>query len=695
MVQDKDILFWHENYNIHLMKNNDLIAISGEKELLLSHADFPLFHLINGKSSLKEIASSTSCQKKIQKFFFLVNKFIGDLITIHPPVITKPKKALEYQDFNLYFFHYKEYENLIQRLHSSLESDFKDISFIYSSDFYSLASYNFSEPLQEREKICLVEVNGNTISISPLFEKIHSVQLFLNKLSSNKPVIKFLGEMKEEVVTIPYAPPLEMSCYDDFIQNKFNQLVHTQRSCSELKLLEYKLDSKSVSKHCYIPISSPKNKDSQAEIKLASRPNYNCQDGGSRTVAPEVTVSLLSKFVGPKTGEITHIEEITPYNGSPISIFRTAFFKNPSIHKEEAITNKSFVQVCLGKGVSKIQSMASALCETIERKNAQFSTNIKFKLSKPEKLNYKYLNFGKLNLYSESQYKTFSCSNNIDELQNVTQYQSQPIHWQPVWSLSHNETVYVPSVLCFANTPFEDDKFGKWQSNGCAAGNNLEEAILQALFELIERDATAIWWYNKLERPSFDLTLIAPDYLNPLHVALDLEHEYWVLDLTVDTGVPAMAAIGRHKQNKGFIFGFGCHLKPEMAAQRALTELCQLIPIRNQNGAPFDFDAIKPESYLFPNNDSPRGEYSLAQTYDIKEDILTIVEKLKTLNLETLALDYSRPPIPISTAKVFVPGLCHIWPQLGNKRLYDTPVRMGWRQETLNEQTINQQGLYI
>ena len=37
-------------------------------------------------------------------------------------------------------------------------------------------------------------------------------------------------------------------------------------------------------------------------------------------------------------------------------------------------------------------------------------------------------------------------------------------------------------------------------SNGCAAGNTVEEAILQGFLELVERDAYAIWWYNRLQR---------------------------------------------------------------------------------------------------------------------------------------------------------------------------------------------------
>jgi len=68
---------------------------------------------------------------------------------------------------------------------------------------------------------------------------------------------------------------------------------------------------------------------------------------------------------------------------------------------------------------------------------------------------------------------------------------------------------------------------------------------------------------------------------------------------------------------------------------------------------------------------------------------------LKDLGFETLVLDYSRAHIPLHTAKVFVPGLCHIWPQLGNERLYEVPVSLGWLSHHNTELSINPLALYI
>lgn len=156
-----------------------------------------------------------------------------------------------------------------------------------------------------------------------------------------------------------------------------------------------------------------------------------------------------------------------------------------------------------------------------------------------------------------------------------------------------------------------------------------------------------------------------------------------------------MAAIGQDKETKGISFGFGCHLLKSLAAQRALTELCQLIPIRDQNGASFDFNAVEDGAYLYPSDRFVAEHSKVNSSGDIKEDILSIVSRLGQLSMEVLVLNYSRDPLPIKTAKVFVPGLCHIWPQLANERLYEVPVKAGWTKVSNSEQSINSQPLYI
>ena len=57
-------------------------------------------------------------------------------------------------------------------------------------------------------------------------------------------------------------------------------------------------------------------------------------------------------------------------------------------------------------------------------------------------------------------------------------------------------------------------------SNGCAAGNTLAEAIVQGFLELVERDSYAIWWYNRLQRTEVDLGQFDDSYVRDLRTQL-------------------------------------------------------------------------------------------------------------------------------------------------------------------------------
>ncbi|MBQ4845430.1 YcaO-like family protein [Pseudoalteromonas sp. MMG005] len=532
----------------------------------------------------------------------------------------------------------------------------------------------------------VIEIYKQCVYVSPLIASNEELLLYQNLLNRNRPVDVFMNDYgigKSRLLTYPSLP---------------SKLAKSINKLSEVEALVIELHSKksstcSLSALLLLP-EEVNNKPSKIALRNIKITYSN--DGGSRTCLAQQTINKLKPFIHQQFGYVLPLKEISePY--SNVKIFSSGYHKSPK-KVPTKISGSDFIQKSLGKGVTEEQSKASALCEAIERKNAQYCGNEQYVTKQAKDLPHRYISFDDISPYSDTQYQHFSNESHSESRRkqaSIPYSHNEAINWQLVWSLTSDEAVYVPSVLCFANTPFHDDIYGKWNSNGCAAGNNLEEAILQALFELIERDATAIWWYNRLIKPSFDLSRLNPDYLAPLDQTLREHHDYWVLDLTIDTGVAVMAAIGKHKTTQGWIFGFGCHLKPEMAAQRALTELCQLIPIRDQNGAPFDFDAISDDDFLNPHDAAAHGAYTLTQSGDLKDDIIAITEQLGLLGLETLVLDYTRQPLPIHTAKVFVPGLCHIWPQLGNTRLYQTPVKLGWLEEPLNEQTINQQGLYI
>lgn len=120
-------------------------------------------------------------------------------------------------------------------------------------------------------------------------------------------------------------------------------------------------------------------------------------------------------------------------------------------------------------------------------------------------------------------------------------------------------------------------------TNGLAAGNTREEALLHGLCELIERDAEALWkrWpRRRRDARRFDPNSLADAgvaWLLARFAASGIAVACW--DITSDIGVPCIACeiddldgdgayLGRHA-------GTGCHPAVTVAACRAMTEAAQ------------------------------------------------------------------------------------------------------------------------
>src|SRR5580693_8075908 len=116
--------------------------------------------------------------------------------------------------------------------------------------------------------------------------------------------------------------------------------------------------------------------------------------------------------------------------------------------------------------------------------------------------------------------------------------------WTPIWSLRDRCFRYLPTGMLYF---FHRDAFGTHipaDSNGCAAGNTREEAIVQGFLELVERDSYAIWWYNRSQRAELDLSQFDDSYVRDLKFQLaETGRRVWVIDITTDLGVPSFVAM--------------------------------------------------------------------------------------------------------------------------------------------------------
>ena len=137
--------------------------------------------------------------------------------------------------------------------------------------------------------------------------------------------------------------------------------------------------------------------------------------------------------------------------------------------------------------------------------------------------------------------------------------------WRSAYTSTFLETMDRDGAELFATAaerrpPVAGRRFVHADSNGNAAGSSTEDAILQGFLELVERDAVALWWYNRVRRPGVDLHAAADPWTEELiEVHRGLGRQVWALDLTSDLGIPVFAALSRRtdKAAEDIVFGFG------------------------------------------------------------------------------------------------------------------------------------------
>jgi oxazoline/thiazoline synthase len=436
-------------------------------------------------------------------------------------------------------------------------------------------------------------------------------------------------------------------------------------------------------------------------VKLAAGAKLVETSGGFRSVPSRTTVARFRKHVSPLTGVVSRLEPINADLPLNTNYFAMHNFSAPAESVDqlrEGLSGGSF-----GKGSTAEQGEASALMEAIERYSGIFQGD-EIRTTK------RYTDFlpgaaiapNEVLLFSNTQYRGGLAPNMAHDVTPTAPPfdPSAKIEWSPVWSLRDECFRYLPTSLLYffyrggtAATHINAD------SNGCAAGNTIEEAIVQGFLELVERDSYAIWWYNRLRRSELDLSRFDDPYVRDLKAQLaDTGRRLWVLDITSDLGIPSFVALSHSaKDDHDFVeYGSGAHFDPRIALLRALTEVNQFLSIGLMGARNAHHDGETPfylqdHPYLTPNGHAAvRPDYNFNfGRLDKREQVMACVNIAKRHGLDFLVLDQTRPDIEVPVVRVLVPGLRHFYRRFAPGRLYDVPVKLGLRARPLSEDEFN------
>jgi len=430
-------------------------------------------------------------------------------------------------------------------------------------------------------------------------------------------------------------------------------------------------------------------------LVLERREKTFTADGGHRSCCPEETLREYAHLIG-RSGIIKELKRTRP---DPFSLLQVQVAHLQGVLEEGCGMTRVLRSACVGRGITEAQAQASALGEAIERYSGIFRGD-EFRI----KASYRSLSDDAIHPkacmnFSHNQYRDRDQWNRTEADYNWVPEpfdEGREIEWTPVWSLTQQRFKYVPTALCYFGYPHSaEHDFCRPDSNGNAAGNNREEAILHGFLEVVERDAVALWWYNQAQRPQVELGSFDDAYFQSiveLYRLLGLRIH--VFDISADFPIPTFAATSNGKEGNGdWLFGFGAHLEPRIGIARAITEMNQSLVSPSPGDMPrFYLGELRDPAFLKPGSSLPpkiRSNYSQLDNRDLREDLTACVELARERGLEVLVLDQTRADTAMPAVKVIVPGMRSWWARFAPGRLYQVPVAMGWQPVPLGEEQLN------
>ena len=428
----------------------------------------------------------------------------------------------------------------------------------------------------------------------------------------------------------------------------------------------------------------------------------NCPDCGAGMRA-DLTDPLkrIRRSVSAITGFVTDIETRESYR-STLSFAHIVTPHATGVPRQRAAGRMTVA----GQGVDRDSAETACLAEAAERYSVVFQGHEARVRATYDELGEFAIDPAQLLQFSDRQYESRYAWNHGEwGFPYVPpRYDPRwPMEWTAVSSITERTQRFLPTQYCYsASAPADTPLYCVPDSNGCAAGQSLQDAVARGFLELVERDAIAIWWYNRIQRPAVHEDCFDDPEIGLIFDEIRKRRDVKILDLTTELGIFVFGAVACDAGGRDVTLGFGAHFDPKLAARRAARELAQvtaecdeLSPGVLQRGSlEYAFArwreqaSISSETHLVP--------YPLRslQKYGANPDsgaslFERCVTTCKQNGLSLLALNLTRPEIGLPVARVICPELRSPWRRLAPGRLYDLPVALGWIPRPRAENELN------
>lgn len=370
-------------------------------------------------------------------------------------------------------------------------------------------------------------------------------------------------------------------------------------------------------------------------------------DTGIRTILPKDTLDRVVPLL-PKAG-MEELVDITGMDNIGIPVY--------SISRPGA--SKGAVSNYNGKGPTPEQAMASAVMEAMERYSAEQRDDDE-------------IVYGTIKEATDVG-PTVDPRELIIPMRFLNYIEDGVIAWCRGYDLFNGEYVWVPANAVFhPYFPDGDMQIFRYHTNGIAAGNTLEEAILHALLELVERDAWSIFEFRETPMPDVNVPegSICAQMIEKFRQG---GVEIHLKDLTHDLGIPTIGAAADDVATKDpelLSIGVGTHLNPEIAAIRAITEAAQSRTThkhgvkasaeKQKRSQELGYERVKKANCIWFEDSDEAVDLDKMERLDteyVLDDIEAVLQKLADNGFDrVIAVDLTRD-IGVPVVRMIVPGL--------------------------------------
>lgn len=399
-------------------------------------------------------------------------------------------------------------------------------------------------------------------------------------------------------------------------------------------------------------------------------------------------------------------------------------YKTPSYNDEPKIFSystkyetkyKNVYDIASGVSFGREIALVRALGETIERYAINKSkTNVVANgtVSEIKKLGLKYLNPVDISPFSKKQLQ-------LESFKQFRIKSSSKFKWTTGVSINKKGKILIPCQLVSFNYERikEEPIILPLVSTGTAFGLTFEDALYRAICEIIERDAFMIAYLNKLPNKKIDLiSLKDRDINNILQILKRYNLELIVLDMTSDLNIPVFGAIVIDRTGLGpaVSVGLKCGLEIKDVLIGSIEEslmtrswirdkFIYLNPDYKKNKV---IKNIEQRAYFwFPNKMikeldfwlKTKNRKKLNLKINTKQPLKEVLNRLKVEGMDVIYIDITPSDVKkegFVVLRVIIPEMepLHLdesFKFLGNKRLYDVPIKLGFIDKKSNENNLN------